>query len=315
LRPAAGFGDDGRMVTTSSGLGVRIIPRKLKRAVKKVAKKATPKRIATAALAPAILTTKLSAKVGKMAFRKATQPVRTRVQLLVRRRARKLSWDRRRSLQPNKAEVKEARGWAKSRLRARGPHGHMLALFAGGGLDAHDDVLLGALGAEPISTAAILAAVPVLAKLATVMIASLRQEAPPDPRAVVAAIPEETVAAVAEKAEVESRQIVQQATAQAIQDLGPTAKALAPYRPAAEAAAEALAPYAEEAASAAVEEAISADVDADLSAWDFGDDALIAWDAALGGVVLKEPSRLDGWLGLGFSLLAAGTGAFIAYRS
>lgn len=135
----------------------------------------------------------------------ALSPVRSKINTLKDRRARKLAWDRRKSKTPNEAEKREAQSWAKSHMRGQTPPlGLMLSLLAGppsmGALgDAGDfDIELlgttqiGALG-EP-ATATIAASVPALLALITAILSrtSKSGEAPIDPSA--GAAPEAPIA-------------------------------------------------------------------------------------------------------------------------
>lgn len=123
---------------------------------------------------------------------KATAPVRNRVHKLRNRRAAKLAWDRRKSKTPNAAENAEAKSWTKSHLKGKGPHGQVLALFAG----APDDVLLGSyepyagqLGMDPATATVIASSIPIFMALMNKVLgqASASGEAPANPQADAAA--------------------------------------------------------------------------------------------------------------------------------
>jgi hypothetical protein len=133
------------------------------------------------------------ANVSKAAFRLATKPLKVRVDTLVTRRAKKLAWDRRKSKQkPTPAEFVEARAWVKAKLRAKGPHGKLLAVFAG------PEVSLlggGELGVVDPVTQAILASIPVLLTAITTIMVSMNKsgEAPAgDPSQAPPAAPDRT---------------------------------------------------------------------------------------------------------------------------
>lgn len=107
---------------------------------------------------------------------KATAPVKSRVQKIVSRRARKLAWDRRKSKTPTPAEHSEARTWTRNRLLALTPivpAAPLLAVFAGA------PVLDSQLGANPY----VIAAVPVLMAAAAAILSQLSKsgEAPENP--------------------------------------------------------------------------------------------------------------------------------------
>lgn len=141
----------------------------------------------------ATTTVHVGEKVGKIALLPITlpmealtsllfEPVRSRVHKMRDRRAKKLSWDRRKSLQPNAAENAEAKSWTKSRLKSKGPHGLLLALFAGAPeMGAH--ALLGnyQLGVAPAVAAAL---VPVLTAVASQIVSDVAKsgEAPANPQ-------------------------------------------------------------------------------------------------------------------------------------
>jgi hypothetical protein len=142
---------------------------------------------------------------GKAIGTLALKPLINHVNTLKSRRAKKLAWDRRRSKTPTAQENNEARGWAKRKLIAKGPHGRLIALLAGGGAPAEDGVLLGAddiallgnyqLGIEPATITAITASLPLLVAMVKGITAATAKsgEAPPDPTQVAA----QTVAALA----------------------------------------------------------------------------------------------------------------------
>jgi hypothetical protein len=114
---------------------------------------------------------------------KLTAPIRSRVHKLRDRRAVKLSWDRRKSKQPNPAERAEAKSWAQNRLKASGPHGHVLALFAG---SSPDPMYLGSpvgLGFDPATASVIAASIPVLVAVLNAILSKSANngEAPADP--------------------------------------------------------------------------------------------------------------------------------------
>lgn len=120
------------------------------------------KKIATAAVAPALVP---AALVAKKTFQLITRPLRKNINKLKARRALKLAWDRRKSNVPNAVDRKDARNWAKSKLKAKGPHGHLLALLAGPPDTAMAELGMTTLGVTGAEEAAILAAIPILVSL------------------------------------------------------------------------------------------------------------------------------------------------------
>jgi hypothetical protein len=171
----------------------------------------------------------------KLALDLALKPVRSRVNSLVSSRARKLSWTRRKSLQPTKVEVGEARAWVKQRFRAKGPHGMLLATLTGSlgipqnvsapnpnfNLDHHREyvdsstVALVGLGVAPAVAAA---AVPALIALVTQLTKSLQQRGEvlppgfqPAVEAVVAPTQEEAEQKMIESVEESAAEVERQA--------------------------------------------------------------------------------------------------------
>lgn len=119
------------------------------------------KKVAKVAFAPALL----AVQAAKFATDIALKPVRSRIETLKARRARKIAWDRRRSKQPTPAERAEARAWVKAEFKRKGPHGHILAALAGA--EPETAPLGSTLGALP---AAVVAAIPALLVLANTII-------------------------------------------------------------------------------------------------------------------------------------------------
>jgi hypothetical protein len=93
---------------------------------------------------------------------KLTAPIRSRVNKLKGRRAAKLAWDKRKSKTPNAAENAEATAWTKGKLKSSGPHGHVLALFAGAPAPSYFGTSPGQLGIDPGTASVIAASIPVL---------------------------------------------------------------------------------------------------------------------------------------------------------
>lgn len=125
----------------------------------------------------AVSTSLAPAKLTARGLAIATGPIRRRIfraffGKLMERRARFLSWQARRSLRPDARERAEARVWALSWVRRRGPFGRLVSAALSGD----------AVG-EPVTTALVTASIPVLLKLAQQALrAAERQGAPADPR-------------------------------------------------------------------------------------------------------------------------------------
>jgi hypothetical protein len=123
----------------------------------------------------------LSYKASLWAAEKAVSPIRSKLRTLTDRRAAKLAFDRRRSKTPTAQEKNEAREWTKNRLRAKGPHGRLVALLAGGPATFMDAQLGDNLGVAPV--VAVAAAIPPIVALLNTMIQSFNKsgEAPANP--------------------------------------------------------------------------------------------------------------------------------------
>lgn len=100
---------------------------------------------------PTKFAAKTTLKATKAITNLALRPVRSRLGTLKDRRARLLSYQRRRSLAPTVAEKAQARKDVKSMLASKGPHGKMLAWLAGPtfagelGVVGYDDAALAAI--------------------------------------------------------------------------------------------------------------------------------------------------------------------------
>lgn len=119
------------------------------------------------ALAPAQLTvalTKDAAKTGlalsKAITNIALRPVRSRLNTIKNRRAKKLAWDNRKSAVPTVAENAQARKDTKSWLSSKGPHGKILSFLAGSpmmagelGVVGYDDAAIAAIATALVATA------------------------------------------------------------------------------------------------------------------------------------------------------------------
>jgi hypothetical protein len=173
--------------------------KKLARGVGKVAKGAA-KGVVKLHTVPLKYTVKAVKKVGQGALWLATKPIRSRINVMVNRRATKLAFDRRRTKTPTAAERGEARAWAKKKLAAKGPHGKLIALLAGGpspvdllGAPVFGmSVSAGGLGIDPATLTAITASIPVFVALVNTVInaTSKSGEAPANPAAAPEAQPQ-----------------------------------------------------------------------------------------------------------------------------
>lgn len=121
-----------------------------------------------------------------------TAPIRNRVHKLRNRRAAKLAWDSRKSQTPNAQESAQAKAWTKSHLKGKGPHGQLLALFAGSSdamLYGYWEPYPGQLGVEPATLTIIAASIPVFMALMNKVLGAADRsgEAPANPGADAAA--------------------------------------------------------------------------------------------------------------------------------
>ncbi len=150
--------------------------RKVARTGARLAKRGT--KLAIVMANPHAMTMKATKLTGK-ALAAATGPIRKRIfraffGKLTNRRARALSWQRRRALNPNAGEREEARRWATGYVKRKG----VLGKLVGAALGA--DVTIG----EPATAAVITASIPVLIALAKQALKRAEREgAPADPRA------------------------------------------------------------------------------------------------------------------------------------
>jgi hypothetical protein len=118
-----------------------------------------------------------SAKFAGRGLAAATGPVRRRIfkaffRKLIGRRARLVSWQRRRTLRPTAAEHEEARRWAVRYVKRRGLLGKLVGA-----------ALSGDVGAEPVTAALLTASIPLILALARRALKIAEHEgAPSDPR-------------------------------------------------------------------------------------------------------------------------------------
>jgi tetrahydromethanopterin S-methyltransferase subunit B len=184
----------------------------IKKGFKKIGKVAK-KGVKTTALvvAPVMYVT------GK-ALQLALKPLRSRINTIVTRRARKLSWDRRKTLVYTPSEKSEARKWTKAMFVKKGPHGRIIAALAGS--SAH----LGSFGATGVEEAAVAAGIAALTKLAANMVNNLNKkgDAPANPTGGVA---EAASAAIVERARPQLEQQFAPAVEQVVQEVTPVVEA------------------------------------------------------------------------------------------
>jgi len=123
---------------------------------------------------------------------KVTAPIRNRVHTLRNRRAAKLAWDNRKSKTPNAAEQAQAKAWTKAHLKHQGPHGEVLALFAGSEAVTGYGAGLGyaVQFGDPATISLIAASIPVFMALMNSVLkkADKSGEAPANPAADAAAV-------------------------------------------------------------------------------------------------------------------------------
>jgi hypothetical protein len=161
------------------------------RGLKKIARKGgrLAKRGAVLSLKaePHVLTarvTKLAAKGLGKGLAAVTGPIRRRIfraffKTLISRRARMISWQRRRSLQPLPGEQRQAQSWAVAYVRHKGIFGKLAGVALSGDLGDPMDVV-----GEPATAALVTVSIPLLIQLARrALKAAERAGAPADPQA------------------------------------------------------------------------------------------------------------------------------------
>ena len=113
----------------------------------------------------ALLPAKEILHVVNAALKLAFRPVTNRIHTLENRRAGKIAYDKRKSTTPTPAERAEAKSWTKSKLKSEGPHGRVLALFAGPQPRLPSTPAVGLLGQDPATVSIVAASVPVFIAL------------------------------------------------------------------------------------------------------------------------------------------------------
>jgi hypothetical protein len=136
---------------------------------------------------PHVLTarvTKLAAKGLGKGLAAVTGPVRRRIfraffGKLVSRRARLISWQRRRSLRPLPGERRQAQSWATTYVRRKGILGKLVGAALSGDVAGRSDLV-----GEPATAALVAASIPVLIQLARRALKTAEREgAPAEPQA------------------------------------------------------------------------------------------------------------------------------------
>jgi hypothetical protein len=149
--------------------------KKVARTGTRLAKRGTKLAVLTAN--PHAMTMKAAKLTGKVVAA-ATGPIRKRIfraffGKLTGRRARGLSWQRRRSLNPSAGERQEAQRWATGYVKRKGVLGKLVGAALGG------EATIG----EPATAAVITASIPLLIQLARKALKKAEGEgAPADPR-------------------------------------------------------------------------------------------------------------------------------------
>jgi hypothetical protein len=257
---------------TSSAPNLGLVPKLVKKAAKATA--SGVKKGAKATGKVTVKTAKATAKGVQAVGALALKPLRSKINTLTTRRAKKLAWDRRKSKTPTAAERSEARAWTKRTLSAKGPHGKLLALLAGASPGEAQDTL-GAFGiapgplgvVEPATIALISASIPALTKLLQDIISAAAKSgaAPVDPATAPASAP---------------------APAAVEHDTAPVPDFV---------------PYEESVTAEEIEEADMAGAFGYFSDGYFGD-------------TLGASPQVGAGIAIGLATLAAGTGIFLAYR-
>lgn len=169
-------------------VGARL--RGLKRLARKGGRLAKRGAVLSVKAEPTVLTartTKLAAKGLGKGLSVVTGPIRRRIfrtffKKLISRRARLISWQRRRSLRPSPGEQRQAQTWAAAYVRRKGILGKLVGAALSGEVAGTHDVV-----GEPATAAVIAASIPVLIQLARrALKAAEREGAPADPQQVEA---------------------------------------------------------------------------------------------------------------------------------
>ena len=138
---------------------------------------------AKAAAHVALLPVKEVLHVVNAALKLAFRPVTNRIHTLENRRAAKIAFDKRKSTTPTPAERAEAKSWTKSKLKSEGPHGRVLALFAGPPPRMPLVPEVGMLGQDPATVSIVAASIPVFMALMNAVLKKFSKsgEAPAHP--------------------------------------------------------------------------------------------------------------------------------------
>ena len=165
------------------GVGLR----GLKRLARKGGRLAKRGAVLSLKAEPHVLTarvTKLAAKGLGKGLAAVTGPIRRRIfraffSKLISRRARLISWQRRRSLRPLPGEQRQAQSWASSYVRRKGILGKLVGAALSGDVAGRSDLV-----GEPATAALVAASIPVLIQLARRALKTAEREgAPAEPQA------------------------------------------------------------------------------------------------------------------------------------
>ncbi len=168
----------------SDEVGARL--RGLKRLARKGGRLAKRGAVLSLKAEPHVVTaraTKLAAKGLDRGIAAVTGPVRRRIfraffSKLISRRARLISWQRRRSLRPLPGEQRQAQSWATAYVRRKGILGKLVGAALSGDVAGRCDLV-----GEPATATLVTASIPVLIQLARRALKTAEREgAPAEPQ-------------------------------------------------------------------------------------------------------------------------------------
>lgn len=232
---------------------------------------------------------------GQASLHFVLRPLRAVVDNVTSRRAKKLSWDRRKSLHPNRTEIAEAKNWTKNEFNKRGPQGQLIAHLAGSSVN--DTPLNGAFGQDPATLSLIAASVGALTAVAAAVSKGLAKGggAPADPRSA---------------AELYAQKLLTASTSPTTQ---PTQMPGSKKAPTEEKIDQETAKQLVKAGDEAVEQASDGDAST-MEGFALGYTSLDAYeDAAMLGAISPAPNT-GMWVAFGLGLAAVGAGAWAATR-
>jgi hypothetical protein len=182
---------DAYLKSDEVGIGLR----RLKKIARKGGRLAKRGAVLSLKVEPHVLTarvTKLAAKGLGKGLAAVTGPIRRRIfraffKTLVSRRARVISWQRRRSLQPSPGERRQAQSWATAYVGRKGILGKLVGAALSGEVAGRSDLV-----GEPATAALVTASIPLLIQLARRALKTAEREgAPANPQATGDAAPGE----------------------------------------------------------------------------------------------------------------------------